>query len=159
MINKKKVRKFNFSKLIRISDTPHSISLGFSIGVFASFNPFIGVHIIIAIFISWLLKANYFSSILGTFIGTPLTYPFIWIVSLYVGNVFIPVEDFDLSLLGKSSLYSLEFLSKIKPLIPSFLIGGLLVGLATAFLSYFFVKKLIIFYRKKKRIKKGTFDD
>ena len=92
MINKKKLRKINFSKLIRISDTPHSISLGFSIGVFASFNPFLGVHIIIAIFISWLLKANYFSSILGTFIGTPLTYPFIWIASLYVGNVFTPTS-------------------------------------------------------------------
>ena len=111
MINKKKFRKINFSKLIRISDTPHSISLGFSIGVFASFNPLIGVHIIIAIFISWLLKANYFSSILGTFIGTPLTYPFIWIVSLYVGNVFIPVEDFDLSLLQKIK----DYVTSLKP--------------------------------------------
>ena len=49
MENKKKLRKINFSKLIKISDTPHSISLGFSIGVFASFTPLIGVHIILAL--------------------------------------------------------------------------------------------------------------
>ena len=159
MENKKKLRKINFSKLIRISDTPHSISLGFSIGVFASFTPLIGAHIILAIILSWALKANYFSSVLGTFIGTPLTYPFIWFVSLYVGNIFIPIEDFNLIELGESSFYSLEILSNIKPLMPSFLIGGILVGLASAFLSYFFVKKLIIFYRNKKRLRKGISND
>ena len=141
MENKKKLRKINFSKLIKISDTPHSISLGFSIGVFASFTPLIGVHIILAILLSWILKANYFSSVLGTFIGTPLTYPFIWFSSLYVGNIFIPIEDFNLIELGNSSFYSLEILSNIKPLIPSFLIGALMVGLASAFLSYIFAKK------------------
>ena len=156
MENKKKLRKINFSKLIKISDTPHSISLGFSIGVFASF---IGVHIILAILLSWILKANYFSSVLGTFIGTPLTYPFIWFSSLYVGNIFIPIEDFNLIELGNSSFYSLEILSNIKPLIPSFLIGALMVGLASAFLSYFFVKKSIIFYRNKKRLRKGISND
>ena len=159
MENKKKLRKINFSKLIKISDTPHSISLGFSIGVFASFTPLIGAHIILAILLSWILKANYFSSVLGTFIGTPLTYPFIWFSSLYVGNIFIPIEDFNLIELGNSSFYSLEILSNIKPLIPSFLIGGLLVGLISAFLSYFFVKKSIIFYRNKKRLRKGISND
>ncbi len=159
MENKKKLRKINFSKLIRISDTPHSISLGFSIGVFTSFTPLIGVHIILAILLSWILKANYFSSVVGTFIGTPLTYPFIWFASLYVGNIFIPIEDFNLIDLGESSFYSLEILSNIKPLIPSFLIGGILVGLASAFLSYFFVKKSIIFYRNKKRLRKGISND
>ncbi len=156
---KKKLSKINFSRLIRISDTPHSIALGFSIGVFASFNPMIGVHIIIALFLSWVLQANYFSAILGTFIGNPLTYPLIWIVSLYIGSIFVPVKDFNLSNLAETSFYSLEFLLNVRPFIPSFLIGGLLVGLATAFLSYFCVKKLIIFYRKKKRMKKGNFND
>ena len=68
-------------------------------------------------------------------------------------------KQFNLIELGNSSFYSLEILSNIKPLIPSFLIGALMVGLASAFLSYFFVKKSIIFYRNKKRLRKGISND
>ena len=61
MKNLKTFRKINFSKLIKISDTPHSISLGFSIGVFVSFTPLIGIHIIIALAISLELKSCKYS--------------------------------------------------------------------------------------------------
>ena len=37
-----KLKKINLLKLIKISDTPHSISLGFAIGVFSAFTPLIG---------------------------------------------------------------------------------------------------------------------
>ena len=116
MKNLKTLRKINFSKLIKISDTPHSISLGFSIGVFVSFTPLIGIHIIIALVISWMIRANYFSAIIGTFIGTPFTYPFIWFASIYVGNFFIPIKyNWINSKVGKGSAIFIHLTKNYKP--------------------------------------------
>ena len=150
-----KLKNINFSKLIKISDTPHSISLGFAIGVFSAFTPLIGLHIVIAIFFSWLVNANYLSSVVGTFVGTPITYPFMWISSILIGNMFISVDEFNKGLFENISFYSWDFFLLIKPFIWSFIIGSTVLGLISSFSSYFLLKKLVILYRKKKlRIKK-----
>ena len=150
-----KYKNINFSKLIKISDTPHSISLGFAIGVFSAFTPLIGLHIVIAIFFSWLVNANYLSSVVGTFVGTPITYPFMWISSILIGNMFISVDEFNKNLFENISFYSWDFFLLIKPFISSFVIGSTVIVLISSFSSYFLLKKLVILYRKKKlRIKK-----
>lgn len=150
-----KFKNVNFSKLIKISDTPHSISLGFAIGVFSAFTPLIGLHIVIAIFFSWLVNANYLSSVAGTFIGTPITYPFMWISSILVGNIFFSVDNLNKDLFENFSFYSWDFFLLIKPFIWSFVIGSTVLGLISSFLSYFLLKKLVILYRKRKlKVKK-----
>tara|TARA_B100000029_G_scaffold462816_1_gene495620 strand:+ start:2719 stop:3192 length:474 start_codon:yes stop_codon:yes gene_type:complete len=150
-----KLKNINLLKLIKISDTPHSISLGFAIGVFLAFTPLIGFHIAIAIFFSWLVNANYLSSVAGTFVGTPITYPFIWISSILVGNMFISVDEFNKNLFENISFYSWDFFLLIKPFMWSFVIGSTFLGLISSFSSYFLLKKLIILYRKRKlKIKK-----
>jgi len=145
-----KLKNINFSKLIKISDTPHSISLGFAIGVFSAFTPLIGFHIAIAIFFSWLVNANYLSSVIGTFIGTPITYPFMWISSILIGSIFLSVDGLDNELFENISFYSWDFFLLIKPFIWPFIIGSTFLGLISSFLSYFLVKKLVILYRKRK---------
>ena len=150
-----KFKNINFSKLIKISDTPHSISLGFAIGVFSAFTPLIGLHIVIAIFFSWLVNANYLSSVAGTFIGTPITYPFMRISSILVGNIFFSVDNLNKDLFENFSFYSWDFFLLIKPFIWSFVIGSTVLGLISSFLSYFLLKKLVILYRKRKlKVKK-----
>ncbi len=150
-----KFKNINFSKLIKISDTPHSISLGFAIGVFSAFTPLIGLHIVIAIFFSWLVNANYLSSVAGTFIGTPITYPFMWISSILVGNIFFSVDNLNKDLFENFSFYSWDFFLLIKPFLWSFIIGSTVLGLISSFLSYFLLKKLVILYRKRKlKVKK-----
>lgn len=150
-----KFKNINFSKLIKISDTPHSISLGFAIGVFSAFTPLIGLHIVIAIFFSWLVNANYLSSVAGTFIGTPITYPFMWISSILIGNIFFSVDNLNKDLFENFSFYSWDFFLLIKPFLWSFVIGSTVLGLISSFLSYFLLKKLVILYRKRKlKVKK-----
>ena len=150
-----KFKNINFSKLIKISDTPHSISLGFAIGVFSAFTPLIGLHIVIAIFFSWLVNANYLSSVAGTFIGTPITYPFMWISSILVGNIFFSVDNLNKDLFENFSFYSWDFFLLIKPFIWSFVIGSTVLGLISSFLSHFLLKRLVILYRRRKlKVKK-----
>ena len=65
-------------RLIRLSDSSHNIGLGIAIGMGVSFTPLLGTHFIQAGIIAWLLRANIFSAMIGTFIGNPWTFPFFW---------------------------------------------------------------------------------
>ncbi len=73
-------------KLVRLSGTTHSIALGLAIGTGVSFSPILGIHFVQAAIIAWLLRANIFASMVGTFVGNPWTFPFIWWGGLSLGK-------------------------------------------------------------------------
>ena len=73
-------------RLKRIPDTPHKISLGMSCGIFASFTPLFGLHFLIAGLLSYVLRANVLASLIGTFIGNPITFPIITVFNLKLGE-------------------------------------------------------------------------
>ena len=81
-------RAFFYSKhrLVRLSDTTHNIALGLAIGMGVSFTPLLGTHFIQAGILAWLLRANIFSAMMGTFIGNPWTFPFIWWGGISLGK-------------------------------------------------------------------------
>ena len=72
-------------RIARIDGTPHAIAAGFACGAAISFTPFLGLHFIIAAFIAWMVRGNIFTSALGTAIGNPWTFPFIWASSYNLG--------------------------------------------------------------------------
>lgn len=63
----------------RLHGTPHSIAGGFAAGAAISFTPFMGGHLVLAVLISWLTRSNIVAGILGTAVGNPWTFPFIWL--------------------------------------------------------------------------------
>ena len=73
-------------QLKRLKGTPYSIAAGFACGVAISFTPFIGFHLILAAITAWIIRGNVVSSAIGTLIGNPWTFPFIWIAVLSTGN-------------------------------------------------------------------------
>lgn len=73
-------------QLKRLKGTPYEIAAGFACGVAISFTPFIGFHLILAAITAWIIRANVVSSAIGTLIGNPWTFPFIWIAVLSTGR-------------------------------------------------------------------------
>ena len=73
-------------QLQRLQGTPYSIAAGFACGIAISFTPFIGFHLILAAITAWFIRGNIVSSALGTLIGNPWTFPFIWIAVLTTGR-------------------------------------------------------------------------
>ena len=63
----------------RLHGTPHSIAGGFAAGAAISFTPFVGSHFVLAALIAWLTRSNIIAGLLGTAVGNPWTFPFIWI--------------------------------------------------------------------------------
>lgn len=66
-------------RLARLHGTPHSIAGGFAAGAAISFTPFVGIHLLLAALISWLTRGNIMAGLLGTAVGNPWTFPFIWV--------------------------------------------------------------------------------
>ena len=159
-------------RLKRIPDTPHKISLGMSCGIFASFTPLFGLHFLIAGLLSYLLRANVLASLIGTFIGNPITFPIITVFNLKLGEWFLGSNEYSSGDGGKIFEGFLDFIFLIYkslftegligennvPRMNEFLygvfipysIGGLILGIFIATISYFLLRPLVSTYQKKR---------
>jgi uncharacterized protein (DUF2062 family) len=160
----------------RLPDTPHKISMGLAIGVFSSFTPFFGLHFLVAGLLGYLLKGNIIAAIFGTFFGNPITWPFIASFSVNLGQIILGqkvtsfeafFENFvvaaEASWQGMKTIFGYGesdwelVYSFIKELFLPYFIGGFVLGLATAVVSYFVLRPIIYAYkvaRNKKKFKK-----
>ncbi len=71
--------RYIFHRVARLPGTPHAIAGGFACGAAISFTPFVGLHIVLAALLAWSIRANIISSVIGTAVGNPWTFPFIWV--------------------------------------------------------------------------------
>lgn len=79
-------------RLRRLPDPPHRIGRGVAAGVFVSFTPLFGIHFLGAIALAWVMGGNIFAALLATFVGNPLTTPFIAVLSVSLGRWLLGVE-------------------------------------------------------------------
>lgn len=69
----------------RLPGSPYSIATGFACGAAISFTPFMGFHFAGAALLAWILRGNMVASAIGTVIGNPWTFPFIWVFIYRLG--------------------------------------------------------------------------
>ena len=169
-------------RLKRIPDTPHKISLGVSCGIFASFTPLFGLHFIIAGLLSYVFRANILASLIGTFVGNPITFPIITLFNLKLGEWILGNSEYSSGDGGKIFEGFLDFIFLIykslftegsigKNSVPRmneffngvfipYSLGGFIFGIFIAILSYVLLRPLVSTYQKKrdslkaKRLKK-----
>ncbi len=76
-------------RLRRLPDPAHRISRGIAAGIFTSFTPLFGLHFLTASALAWIMRGNILAALLATFVGNPLTFPFIAELSLSLGNAML----------------------------------------------------------------------
>lgn len=162
-------------RLRRLPDAPHRIARGIFAGVFISFSPLFGLHFGAAALLAWVMRGNILASLMATFVGNPITFPFIAAFGVEFGNyllghpgVMSPLEIF--SDFGQAGA---EFWRNITSLFTSdpahwdrlhrfffrvylpYLVGGILPGLAGGILAYYLSLPVIIAYqnRRKKKLR------
>jgi len=145
----------------RLDGTPHTIALGFASGVFASFTPFMGLHFLIGFGVAWVLRGNLLASALGTFVGNPLTFPFIWWAALTLGNRILGenVEAIDMDSINLFSVSPLDLWPVIKPILFPMVIGGIPIGLCIGVISYGLIRPAINGYQMRRLEKIGNNDN
>ena len=171
-------------RIARLPGTASSIASGFSIGAAVSFMPFIGFHFILAVILSILTRSNIVASLLGTIIGNPWTFPFIWLWIYTVGNWILGAQEpiystnFNMSALWDFIIIGMGYLGKglffnywnietqallqklwdiIYEMIFPMIIGCLPTSLIIWILFYFPIRKSVIIYRKNRINKKRRY--
>lgn len=131
-----------------------------------SFNPFLGFHFMIAFALAWVLRGNLIAAALGTFVGNPITFPFIWAATYKTGHFLLgsaPLSE------GAPSLghamtgvvagaWALDWgmmgaaLNEIwAPLLYPMLIGGLILGPLIAVPLYFATRRASMLFRESRQ--------
>jgi uncharacterized protein (DUF2062 family) len=137
-------------RLRRLSATPHAIALGFSVGVFSAITPFLGTHLIMASLVAWIAGGSIIAAVLGTFIGNPLTYPFLWYLTYSVGNFMLGAHGIRKKIDLSDGIFHAS-LAHLWPILKPMSLGTIPVGLSAAALSYVLVKPAVAAYQRRRR--------
>jgi uncharacterized protein (DUF2062 family) len=156
----------------RLPDTPHRIALGFSCGVFASFTPFFGLHFFLAAGLAWVVRGNMVSSLIGTAVGNPVSFPIIASTSLWLGRkilgygvsgrdpgrvqeafsqFFVGLWQTTRSLFGYGHSEWGKLTLFVQDVLWPYFVGGLLPGLIGAIAAYYITRPLITAYQTRRR--------
>jgi uncharacterized protein len=73
----------------RLPGSPYSIAAGFACGTAIAFTPFLGFHFLIAAVLAWAIGGNLIASAIGTAMGNPWTYPFMWLATYRIGTTIL----------------------------------------------------------------------
>lgn len=140
-------------RALRISATPHAVAVGLAMGALSSFTPFMGLHFLLAFALTALLGGNMLAAALGTAVGNPLTFPFIWALSYRLGR----------HVLGQSSgpsdapvnLLERSFLDIGPTLLWPMIVGGLTMGVPVAVVIYVAARTAVAAFQRQRRERLG----
>ncbi|MEM7523661.1 MAG: DUF2062 domain-containing protein [Pseudomonadota bacterium] len=147
----RRVFEYYRHRMKRLPDSPSRIALGFACGVYTSFTPFFGFHFVVAAAFAWLLRGNVLASAIGTFIGNPLTFPFIVAICLEIGSLIMGAPiDADFEGLDVIEI-AILLLQNIHELVVPYFVGGIVPGMASAIASFFLIRPLVKQYQQRRR--------
>ena len=145
-------------RLLAIDDPPERTALAFSIGVFITFSPILGLHTVIATVLAFLFRFNKVAIYVGTYINNPFTLVPIIIVSYGIGAFIlgrplrIPPEGMELlkhphPLTGS---YYRQLFTTSWYLVKPFAIGGMALSVVCSVVSYPLTLRWLRRHRRKK---------
>lgn len=141
---------YYLKRTLRLSGTPYAIAMGTAIGAFVSSTPFLGFHLVLTFIFSWLLGGNMIAGAIGSVLGNPVTYPFLWAGSYELGQVMLgrigknPPSRLEHDLLHKSW-------DQLWPLIKPMSLGCIPIGLVIGGAVYLVVYKTVSAYQASRR--------
>jgi uncharacterized protein (DUF2062 family) len=159
----KRSTEYLFHRIGRLPGTPYSIAAGFSCGAAVSFTPFVGLHIVLAGFCAWLIRANIMAGVIGTALGNPWTFPFIW---TFIFNLGVRVgmvgngakaSELDFPRIFSTSMdailtFDLSYLFETAwPVLWPMFIGGIPAFVVVWLIFYFPLRSLIKRYQSNRR--------
>ncbi len=135
-------------RVVRLPGSPHTIAIGFACGAALSFTPLIGVHFALAALFAWMVGGNVLASIIGTGVGNPWTFPFIWFWIHRLGSWIIgggasdeAAIDFDVTILFDN------FFDVFWPM----LVGGIPMTIIVFPIAYYASRYVVRTYQARRR--------
>ena len=133
-----RIIKLQKYKITKIKDFPESVAVGVAWGVAVSFTQLLGFHLIICYLGTWLMKGNLIAATVGTIIGNPWTFPFIFYLDYKVGTTIF---------LERINYYEFKisfFVEHFEDLFYPTLLGSLPIAIIIWFVTFRICKNFLI---------------
>ena len=154
--------RYLWHRVARISASPHAIALGFAVGAFASFTPFIGLHFLIAAVLAFALGGSILAAAVGTAVGNPLTFPVIWLATYNLGALILGYrqrtrlhiglpDDMFLLIVTEPGEFWHTFWAGVGPYIAPMTVGSIPLGIACGAAVYFVVRSAVSGYQRRRQ--------
>lgn len=175
LIRFRPVLRFIKTRILHIDDSPERIARGIAVGVFTAWLPFFGLHIFLALIFAAVVRANKIMALLFIWVSNPFTAVFIYYPAYRIGRFILGIFQkeptvgpeqmesmFEQALLMKRIFLEFFTADLWKELWNTFsqvglemLIGGILLGLIAADISYRLSLTGIRRFRSRRRRRPG----
>jgi uncharacterized protein (DUF2062 family) len=134
-------------QVLHLQESPQRTALAFAVGVFIAFSPAYGLHTAMAVLCTWLFGLNLIALLAGALVNNPWTIiPILgatyWTGALLLGRTDAP--NFDWHDLSFSGIYE-----QVLPYAAPFILGGLVLSVLGALLSYPAAYLLVVKHRRE----------
>ena len=138
-------------KLARLPASSYAISAGFACGSMVSFTPLLGFHFILAVVFAYLLRANYIAALIGTIVGNPISFPFIWGLIYKVGAFIVDKPEDNL----RPNINFEIIINQTYDIFIPMLVGGAVLAIPIWIITYFITYSFVSSFKKAKQKNKN----
>lgn len=139
-------------KLARLPGTSYSIAAGFATGAAMSMTPLMGFHFVLSALLAWLIRGNVLASAIGTMVGNPWTFPFIWLSSYKIGCWLLDIPPETGAFTGRTVAHIMENpWATLSPVLMPMLAGSIPMVIVMFILAYWPVFAVVDRYRQRRR--------
>ena len=137
-----------YDRFIKLRGCPREIARGFAVGIFVGFTPTLGAQMLIAVPLAALLKSNKLAAAAGVWISNPVTIPFIYGLTYFVGSRLTGLSGH--TFIGFAPGITLvEVAARAPHFFWTLAVGGIAVGLPVAVAGYSLSLAAVTRYRER----------
>ena len=112
-----------------------------------SFTPLIGFHFVLAVIFAYLLRANYIAALIGTIVGNPISFPFIWGLIYKVGAFIVDKPEDNL----RPNINFEIIINQTYDIFIPMLVGGAVLAIPIWVTTYFITYSFVSSFKKAKQ--------
>jgi uncharacterized protein (DUF2062 family) len=147
-MNLKRTIKYHWLKFRRLQGEPRSVALGAALGVFIGVTPTIPFHTALALSLAPLLRVSVVAAYMGIWVSNPVTWVPQYLLAYEVGRYLLFPGQYPLCLPDHTDFSSFMCILWRGGL--ALQVGGLLIALPSAILTYFVTHWAVKRYRQRR---------
>lgn len=139
-----------YHRFIRLHGEPCEIAMGFALGIFVAFTPFMGFHTAIAVFLAAIFGWSKIAAAMAVWVTNPFTAPVVYGATYALGSWWIGGHHHAavIEKVGGEGFWGC--VKAVPDIVLPLMIGGLLLGLPLALVGYAVSLRLVNRFRKAK---------
>ena len=146
-------------RLLHLGDSPERTALAFSIGVFFSFSPFVGLHTVMGLATAFLFKLNRLALLIGVWVNGPWTLAPVASLGTALGFHILGTEH-NFSEASWDTMLSRSFwkamFSDVENLLLPFFVGNLILSAVAAMIAYVVMRRILARHRARREAQEAN---